>query len=356
MKLLSLTLTTDAVGHLDLSMLSDQQLVDLLLADFSEETKQAYPRTDRGDFVEVCEMKCIKCDSYERVVGINFYEQGTGNHLEGTFPFEFLPPCTKKVSLFNTQACTGTLNTAVLPSGLEYFDIYTNEFFGTIDMRSLPQELTRFHIANNSFGDTLDLTALPEKIKDIDVSRNHFIGSISIEMLPPELSSLRISSNRLSGGLPLESLPPKMSFFCADGNRFTGSLSLQELPSSMTELKLSDNKFSGELNLEKLPKRIRKIEVHRNQLQGSFTLNASKKHEEGKQHLPSLGYVGVAENMLSGTASVPLVFREMVWLKGNTITDVVDEYGDSYECFRDKNGNIEKFRADYRQRGKIPRR
>ena len=144
-----------SAGRVDIHSLSDQSLIELLLTDLSNISKQ-YFQDDSGYFVDVCEWPNVECDTAGRVINIDSFP----SQIEGTLHFAYIPPCAK---ILNTSrgslGCSkfeGTLDTATLPQSLELLNISGNGFSGSVNFLSFTIEDDNFkHFEKRVFGQML---------------------------------------------------------------------------------------------------------------------------------------------------------------------------------------------------------
>ena len=245
--MLTLLSADPSLGRFDISALSDQTLMEMLV-DGMQPNIMAQYQDDEGNFKDISAWDNIKCTE-GRVTDIVFHEHAQS---DAQYPFEYIP---RLVEVFYDQRSKlhGTLDTSVLPSGLVYFNVRTNRLHGEIAFKTFPRN-----------------------IGHLDISQNSFEGSIR-----------------------LGDLPPKLTFFDAMMNEFSGSVSLDSLPETLENVQLSANKLTGELQITRLPSTLRNLFLNENSFSGEFQVVTAQPIPTA---LPALHVIGINRNPLNGTA------------------------------------------------------
>ena len=131
-----------ALGRLDYESLSDQTLMEILVDEMNEDSKDTL-KDKNGNFKDVCEWFTpfhstearIQCES-ERVVGVKIaWSFPSGK----PFPFQFLPPLVTKL-LSRSCGLNGTLDTMDLPRSLSEIDVRNNNLYGSFHCENLPEK------------------------------------------------------------------------------------------------------------------------------------------------------------------------------------------------------------------------
>ena len=108
-----LILSADSsIGRFDKNSLSDQTLMELLVDRLTHQAKYIL-RDSTEEFKDKCTWECVTCDVEDNVVQIHFMQP-----YNGTLDFAFIPPKVRSFATKN-QYFHGTIDTALLPSGLE---------------------------------------------------------------------------------------------------------------------------------------------------------------------------------------------------------------------------------------------
>ena len=211
-------LTADAnLGRVNLSSLSDQTLMEMLIEGCPENLKKHYRDSD-GCFNDVCRWPAVICDADERVVE---YHMGLGKRC-GSIELAYLPPKMQSFVMPGRSAC-GTLETTMLPESLRTLRMPQNEFEGTVDFAHLPRSLVQLAIFLNKFTGSADLQDLPPALWKLWIYSNKFSGTLCLSKLPSTLDTLDVSHNSLSGNIFFENVPQFLRVFCANGNNFNAS-------------------------------------------------------------------------------------------------------------------------------------
>ena len=130
-----------ALGRLDYESLSDQALMEMLVAAMPDEDKKEL-LDGNGNYLDVCEWSCVKCKD-ERVFQIDVLERPFS---EKQFPFWFIPPSVDTFAAGDEKGLSGTLDTGDLPRGLRYLDIEMNCLHGEFKTKELPAKLEFIYI------------------------------------------------------------------------------------------------------------------------------------------------------------------------------------------------------------------
>ena len=264
--------TDQALSRFDRHLLSDQQVMELIIQDLEPVWTARFHSSD-GLFLNVDRWPGITTDPERNVVSFEFASGFTGSLNLQAFPANI-----KNISIaFNVQL-RGQLHTAHIPSTMHCIGIVKSKFDGTVDMRHLPQSLRTLTLKRNEFSGSLDLAALPKSLTSMICDHNNFSGSIRLDALSRSLAILRLDNNFLSGALFFKNIPEKL-----------------------TKLNLNSNEFEG-----------------------SFVWAT---------HMPNMRELNVEHNLLYGSAIVEKGSCAVVLMKGNDFEAVFDEDGNLYEDF-----------------------
>ena len=287
---LVVTAIDSALGRLDYDSLSDQALMELLIDGIGDEDKE-YFRDSNCDFLDIEEWDGLEFNSDGKVEKIEM-----SFAVEASLAFDFVPKSVKKIDFFDCLL-TGSVETSLLPDGLEHFKVSeTRSLSGTFDFAKLPSHLVTCDICENSFLGTADFTKLPVGLTKLELHANNFSGTLSFASLPEGLGLLSLDHNGFYGSLDFAALPRCMHEFSASDNNFSGTVDWQNLPPGLDFLWLQKNKFTGELRLKK---------------------NCEK-----------LMDVDVSNNLFEEEAIVHSCLHEFIVLGGNKIEMVFDESGE----------------------------
>ena len=265
-KMLQLFSVDTHLGRCDASMLSDQNLMELLVGSLSKKPPWMF---SEDEYADKCTWIGVTCDSNENVTTIRF-----STSIAGSIALEYMPPHVRIFTTFNSLV-KGTLETGRLSHSLEELYLYKGELFGTVNFTSLPPLLERFCLPKNNFSGSADLYNLPEKLHTLDLSENAFIGNISLTNLPRNLVKLNLSNNGFSGELCFDHLPPKMQYIILSHNKFSGKISLENPPSTLFALNLTNNLLSGTAMLYVSPKHEYQYNVSGNTLDAVVDQNGT---------------------------------------------------------------------------------
>ena len=224
-----------SLGRFDISSLSDQTLMEMLV-DGMEEPQKSRFRDESGTFKDISSWDNIECTA-GRVTHITFYSHA---HSDAQYPFEYIP---RLVDMFHVEwgNLHGTLGTSVLPSGLMHFGVNSNLLQGEIAFNTFPRNLKSIDISVNLFGGSIELGDLPPALTFFDAKMNKFSGSISFDSLPETLEDVSLSKNNLTGALHIHRLPAAMRNLFLNANSFSGEFQLvtaQPIPTALPTLEV----------------------------------------------------------------------------------------------------------------------
>ena len=236
MTMFSLCLHTvdPSLGRLDYDSLSDQALMEMLVAHIEQDDIDDI-KDANGNFKDACEWEDVFCED-GRVTNIDFSRRPFVKSTQ--FPFEFIPSC---VDAFAMHQCFlyGTFDTSLLPQGMsEGLFLSRNDLYGSLDFQGFPRKLIYIILALNKF-----------------------CGRCALEELPPKLIELSAEYNKFSGELRFDCLPPTLRRIGVRGNHLSGSITICNLPQAIEHLNLSNNSFSGEFQLQEFPPRLRSVDI-----------------------------------------------------------------------------------------------
>ena len=219
MKSLLCTLCADAhLGRVELDTLSDQTMMELLIAGFTDQSKARF-QDGSGYYLDVCKWEGVECDDAERVV--SFWIERTQKNLEGTINPHFGPKTLIRIIL-REHSLSGTINTSELSRTLKVAEFGTNNFSGTIDLTTLPDVLEEFDIEENKCDGTVSLEALPPQMTILNISSNEFHGTLCFEKLPATMESLYVSNNAFTGSFTFLNVPPALKQLFAFSTQLSG--------------------------------------------------------------------------------------------------------------------------------------
>ena len=210
------------LGRVDITMLSDQNLVELLVEGFNDEAKKRY-QDENGDFLEVCQWPRFRCDDDGRVIHIESWNE---IQISGTIDLRYLPPKCEYTK-FEALNLSGTLDTTLLPSCMTFFNIEQNDFHGSVDFNVLPRRMKSFDVSFNRFTGSVALDRLPDTLEYLHIFDNHFSGTLCLTKLPQALHNLAIMDNAFTGNLHLENTQNTISVY-AGRNKFEPTAVIQK--------------------------------------------------------------------------------------------------------------------------------
>ena len=174
-----------SLGRMNPSMLSDQQMVELLYTpdDYNHSRRQL-----QGDADDVCTWRGIYCTEAKEIEAIDWYIRSAT--LKGSIDFHMLPPLIKYLEI-SDQRLRGEIDARSLPDGLEYIIIVSCLFTGTLDLGGLPRAMKEAYFKNNHVTAVVNLENFPALLDTLSVQESHNTNkSIRIGKLPQGLRML----------------------------------------------------------------------------------------------------------------------------------------------------------------------
>ena len=210
-----------AFGRVDYASLSEQSLMELLIADIQNLSDA---QNSNGEFLDISKWKGIKlCDG-----------------------------AVTKIALLNFDA----IFAEVIPVGPR----------GSIDLQWLPRKLQAFDIQCMGLTGSIETGVLPRHLLDLNISENAFFGTFAVKNLPEAIKYINLRNNKLHGSLHIEHLPREVNNFQASGNAFSGELHFANLPASIQQLNLDRNDFTGSIDLSAIPPGILFLRIHKTKI------------------------------------------------------------------------------------------
>ena len=224
--LLNFFLHADIPGRCNIASLSQQTLMELLVANVSD--SEAF-KDASGDFLDIYDWKGVKLNENDEVISIDWEIDFLASIFEGDYQpalmmggdidFQFLPSTLKEFNI-DGVSLSGTVNTHSLPRGLTEFMVSENRLHGGIDTAGLPAPLKLFYIEKNLFSGSFAFANLPGNIDIIDISHNDFSGSISLSGIRAPIRQLLANDNAFCGSLSLENMPKTLEVLYLEKNKF----------------------------------------------------------------------------------------------------------------------------------------
>ena len=239
----SLCTIDTAAGRVNPSVLSQQQMMELLLADVPETQKDKI-QCNGDEILDICAWTGIVCDSDEQVIEIHL-PSGIG----GTVVLDFMPPSTRIIGAVESNVM-GTIDMCALPEGITKLDIAMNHFHGSCYLRSLPSEMKLIFARSNEFSGSLHLDTLPGKLEVLDLRENMLSGSVILDALPAKLRVLDFRKNRISGHFRLLNIQPALETVIAAENCMEGTAVVGPWAGPVVWVKLGGNKIKSVVNVD----------------------------------------------------------------------------------------------------------
>ena len=166
-------------GRVDLSMLTDQNLMELFFTpnDYDKARKQF-----GGDENDACSWKRTSCDGKGRLTEISWHSAFV--KLRGSIDMTMLPPRLVTLNLYY-QPLRGEVNTSALPETLRSICIDHSELVGTVDMGNLPRWLRGFTVHDNRITAVVNICNFPETLRHCRLEEDQIVEkTVRIGRLP----------------------------------------------------------------------------------------------------------------------------------------------------------------------------
>ena len=368
MQMLLTLVDPSALGRLDYLSMSQQALMECLVAQLNENSLQTF-RDENKNFKDISEWDGVKCDDEGDVVQIEW--SNAGRHgLEGSIDFQWIPPTVQNLELQAHRfepSLIGSLDVRVLPRSLQVLRIYIYQSHpvGEITISGsfsdlpesmetlyalgctlhmplclfgIPQRLHKIHIIYHEFGN-IDLRCDSTALTNLTLTNGSKQGTVSFLASPPMLASLDLTENRLVGSVSFQGLPDCLEGISLGENSFHGTIVFEDLPSSLRFIQLHTTKFEKIIFNSALPKRLggiyakhcgtsgtidfrhfsqetKKIQLSDNQLSGSVQID----------HLVNVEFLNAANNLLEGSVDLRNLPDQLLtlYLSANKLTGTVN--------------------------------
>jgi len=207
------------VGRVDYSLLSDQSLLELFIANV--DTRNSFRNTE-GDYLDIHDWDGVTLRD-DNVFAIDFFRR----FGEGTLNFEAIPTTARKVSI-RVASCTGTVPWEKLSDEIRYWSLFDSPFEGTVDLTVLPRQLITFEVVMTNFSGTLDFGQLPQGLVMLQLSRNKFTGRADLRPIQKPICGITDAHYDLSWnlGTPTESMGFGINLSC---NGFEGDVLVRDV-------------------------------------------------------------------------------------------------------------------------------
>ena len=359
---------SSALGRLDYLSMSQQALMECLVAQFNEKSLQIF-LDENKNFKDISEWGGVKCDDEGDVVQIE-WSDASRHGLEGSIDFQWIPPTVKTLKLEAhcfAPSLIGSLDVHVLPRSLQVLRIYIYKTHpvGEITIRGnfndlpesietfdtsgctlhmpfcligIPQRLHEIRITHHEFGN-IDLRCDSTALTNLTLTKGSKQGTVSFLESPPMLASLDLTENRLVGSVSFKGLPDCLEGISLGENSFHGTIVFEDLPSSLRFIFLQTTKFEKIIFNSALPKRLRAIFAISSGTSGTIDFRHFSQETEtiyigGNQlsgsvqiyHLVNISRLSAENNLLEGSMDLQNLPKKLISLdlNANQLTGTVN--------------------------------
>uniref|UniRef100_A0A7S4KMM5 Uncharacterized protein n=1 Tax=Paramoeba aestuarina TaxID=180227 RepID=A0A7S4KMM5_9EUKA len=145
-------LSTDCLGKVDKSMLSQHTLMELLIEPVIPKNR-IYKDGSLSD--SLSDVMGVQMNDHGEIIEINWASYG----LDGSLHYQWLP-LTLRILCISQNSLKGSIDLTALPPLLTGFKASKNHHDGTIELEYLPETLERLLLASNTLSrDTLFRTS-----------------------------------------------------------------------------------------------------------------------------------------------------------------------------------------------------
>ena len=334
-----------ALGRLDYLSMSQQALMECLVAQLNENSLQIF-RDENKNFKDISEWTGVKCNDDGDVVQIEWNDSGR-HGMQGSIDFQWIPPTVKtlKLQMFTSApSLIGSLDVHVLPQSLHtlFMRIHTNdptdqiaisgsfsdlpESMETVDtlrctlhmplcLIGIPQRLHKIYIRDHEFGN-IDLRCDSTALTNLMLTKGSRKGTISFFESPPMLAHLDLKENRLVGSVSFQGLPDCLEGISLGDNSFHGTIVFEDLPSSLQFIFLQTTKFEKIIFNTALPKRLKKMYAIGSGTSGTIEFRHFSQETET---------IYIGGNQLSGSVQIyHLVNVQLIHADNNLLDGSID--------------------------------
>ena len=166
-------------GRCDTSMLTQQQMVELLFTPYDPNKS----REDlKGDPDDACTWEGVECTEAGDISDIEWHSWVI--QLKGSIDFKMFPMTVKFIKVY-FQDLYGEIDTTAFPESLEYLCLAKCFFTGTIDLGSLPPRMQFFQVSNNKITEVRNVQNFPDTMQCLMISEKHIVAkTIHVGALP----------------------------------------------------------------------------------------------------------------------------------------------------------------------------
>ena len=332
MRILLTLIDPSALGRLDYTTMSQQALMECLVAHLDEKPLQSF-RDKKKHFRDISDWNGVECDTEGDVVGIN-WQSALGMWITGSINLQWLPPTLEDLSVEyeGVKPVMGTLHLRELPRSLQslvfefrekpVWEVETSQVSsGLIEVTGsfsdLPESIETFHIYGCTLNMPFCLTDIPEMLHEIDIT-HHAFGNIDLQCDSMALENLSARFGTKQGTVSFVESPPALILLDLTMSKLVGSLSFEGLGDFLQYLVLDDNNFHGVVVFEDLPDSLEELSIHRASFE-KIVFNAPlpdilmRFHADSSAHAGTIDFmhfpqttdtITISDNQLSGSVRI----------------------------------------------------
>mmetsp|Transcript_6909 Transcript_6909/g.10462 ORF Transcript_6909/g.10462 Transcript_6909/m.10462 type:complete len:253 (-) Transcript_6909:47-805(-) len=229
---------SDSLGRLDHSLLPQQSLMEIFVADTVD--IEAFQDSQRN-FLDIQEWSGLTI-SDENVTNIDFYGMFYNG---GTLEFACIPNTVVTI-LIGESMLTGEVPWKKMHNEIRCLRLVENQFCGSIDLTAVPRNLIVLWLHMNKFAGTLDFSDLPKNLVSLDLGMNKLSGTVDLRSIQRNITDISEEHQDLFE-LPMVDKPPVgISFgIILMENQFEGEILVNDIDKVEDEGQFDRNAYTN---------------------------------------------------------------------------------------------------------------
>ena len=190
--LLTLCADLKSIGRFDITLLSDQQRMEMF---FTPDCRADAQTAFVGDESDACTWIGVQCDENRNVFEIDW--QAGVISLFGSIDLPMLPTRLRVLRLFD-QNIRGKLTLTELPETLEFISVERTLLHGTLDFGYLPPKMVEVYFAFNLITVIQNMCNFPATLQWINIEEHQIkTKEVHIGVLPPDFTVISVDAGCL---------------------------------------------------------------------------------------------------------------------------------------------------------------